>query len=212
MQQAALKLFAERGYEMTTVADIAVAAKVSVRTFFLHFPTKEDVLFNGSHEAFPDLYGLIVGAAPGLSDLAALELALVRIHESAAEDRVLHHEMTQLLVRAAAASSVVRGRRMANADKIAAVVGSALAERRGEGTPSLATVALAEAAMRMHHLAVDEWASARPEDIVPIFRRWFRVLSELANDPSRIGTLKRQKGAFRGGMRGAEALFSIAPG
>ncbi len=43
--RAAIALFTEQGYEQTTVAQIAAAADVSTRTFFDHFPTKEDVLF-----------------------------------------------------------------------------------------------------------------------------------------------------------------------
>ncbi|MFD5139253.1 TetR family transcriptional regulator [Streptomyces sp. NPDC058378] len=45
LQQAAARMFAEHGYQETTVRDIASAAGVTERTFFRYFPSKEDLIF-----------------------------------------------------------------------------------------------------------------------------------------------------------------------
>ena len=47
LMRAALELYAERGYEQTTVADLAEHAGVTERTFFRHFADKREVLFFG---------------------------------------------------------------------------------------------------------------------------------------------------------------------
>ncbi|NUT40261.1 MAG: TetR family transcriptional regulator [Thermoactinospora sp.] len=43
--EAAVELFEERGYEGTTIADIAEAAEIGTRTFFSYFASKEEVLY-----------------------------------------------------------------------------------------------------------------------------------------------------------------------
>ncbi len=47
---AALRLFAERGFDQTTVADVAAAADVAVKTVFNYFPAKDDLFFDRAEE------------------------------------------------------------------------------------------------------------------------------------------------------------------
>ncbi len=64
---AAARLFTERGYEATTVEDIAAAAEVSPRTFFRYYPTKEDVVSQIFRSAGFDSY---VAARPAGEPIA----------------------------------------------------------------------------------------------------------------------------------------------
>jgi AcrR family transcriptional regulator len=62
---AARRLFAERGFEAVTVAEIAAAADVSEKTVFNHFPTKEDLAFAGREQGLNRLVADIRGRQPG---------------------------------------------------------------------------------------------------------------------------------------------------
>src|SRR5579859_8016110 len=64
LAQAALELYSERGFEQTTVAEIAARAGLTERTFFRHYADKREVLFSGS-AMLQDLLVKAVADAPG---------------------------------------------------------------------------------------------------------------------------------------------------
>src|SRR3954454_9311155 len=61
----ARRLFAERGFDAVTVAEIAAAADVSEKTVFNHFATKEDLAFAGREEGIAQFVAAITGRPPG---------------------------------------------------------------------------------------------------------------------------------------------------
>ncbi|OKI99116.1 hypothetical protein AMK19_31485 [Kitasatospora sp. CB01950] len=71
--RAAYQLFAERGFEATTIADIADRAEVSARTVTLYFPTKLDLATSHLAEFTDRLSQALNDRAPGTSTLEALE-------------------------------------------------------------------------------------------------------------------------------------------
>ncbi len=65
----ARRLFAERGFDAVTVAEIAVAADVSEKTVFNHFATKHDLVFAGGEERQAQLHAAVAKRPPGTSVL-----------------------------------------------------------------------------------------------------------------------------------------------
>ena len=75
--ETASRLFAERGFDAVTVAEVARAADVSEMTVFNYFPTKEDLCFAGMEFFEERLLEAVRGRAEGVSALAAFRRLVV---------------------------------------------------------------------------------------------------------------------------------------
>jgi AcrR family transcriptional regulator len=86
IERVALKLFAERGFDETTVADIAEAADVSARTIFSYFDSKEEILFCEESSSFERLKEMLEQRPPGTTTADAMRefLSSVGPHDEAA--------------------------------------------------------------------------------------------------------------------------------
>jgi AcrR family transcriptional regulator len=72
IERVALQLFAERGYDQTTLAEIAEAADVSPRTIFAYFESKEDILFCDEPVMFERLTDTLEQRPAGATTVDAL--------------------------------------------------------------------------------------------------------------------------------------------
>ena len=79
LTRVAMALFLERGFEATTLDDIAAAADVSRRSFFHYFASKEDVVFAWHEESMAALIAAVAARPAGEAMLAAAENAIAAI-------------------------------------------------------------------------------------------------------------------------------------
>jgi AcrR family transcriptional regulator len=77
LQLAALDLFLDRGFEQTTVQDIAQEAGLTERTFFRHFADKREVLFQGQQQYAAEFVRGVREAPPGSAPFELIRSALV---------------------------------------------------------------------------------------------------------------------------------------
>jgi len=98
LQQAALELFAARGYEQTTAAEIAHAVGLTERTFFRHFSDKREVLFHGQ-QLLTDAFLAGLDEAP--SEASPLELVISVLRSASTffpEERRPHSRTRQSVI------------------------------------------------------------------------------------------------------------------
>lgn len=84
--RCAMELFAERGFDATTIADIAEAADIAPRTFFGYFPSKEDVVFYDFETMFADFVSRVRERAHGVTAFEVLREWIVDLITDSDDD------------------------------------------------------------------------------------------------------------------------------
>ncbi|MEV8376400.1 helix-turn-helix domain-containing protein [Kribbella sp. NPDC056861] len=145
LQDAAIELFSERGYEHTTVAHITEAAGLTERTFYNHFADKREVLFPDQKRFVAELAEAVRAAPADQSPLDSIAAALLlttswfdQRHDAARRRRTILDTRAEL-----------RERELAKMAALEEALAGALRERGGAGISAALTAAAAVGAYRL---------------------------------------------------------------
>jgi AcrR family transcriptional regulator len=150
LEQAAMALYGERGFENTTVAEIAERAGLTERTFFRHFTDKREVLFAGTG-TLQDALVSAVAEAP--DSLPPIDAAAAGVEAAAAllQERREFARRRQAII---TANADLRERELIKLASLAAALADTL-RRRGVDDPAASLTA--EAAIAVFRIAFERW-------------------------------------------------------
>jgi AcrR family transcriptional regulator len=151
---AALRLFADQGYDETTTEEIAEAARVSPRTFFRYFPTKESVLLLGEYDFTRSFTGQFLAQPGGTADLTAARDSCVLLAPGLTRLR----ERIRRYLTAVESSATLRGREVSSHREGTSSVARAVAGRRGLAAPDDECTLFAEVVMLVIQRVLSRWA------------------------------------------------------
>jgi AcrR family transcriptional regulator len=158
--KAALELYGERGFEQTTVAEIAQRAGLTERTFFRHFVDKREVLFAGADA----LQEVLVAAVAGAPDAAApIDAAMAGIEAAGAviqEGGELPRQRAAII----AASAELQERELI---KLASLASALADELRRRGVDEPAASLTSEAAIAVFRIAFERWVGTPEREDLP---------------------------------------------
>ncbi|MER6321849.1 TetR/AcrR family transcriptional regulator [Streptomyces coelicoflavus] len=170
LEQAALELYVERGYEQTPVAEITKRAGLTERTFFRHFADKREVLFAGS-SMLEELCADAVAAAPAT---AAPMTAVAAALDAAAGVFEERGDLVGLRQSVIDANAELRERELIKLASLSGALADALRER---GVDELGAWLTAEAAIAVLKVGFRRWIDGgRERPLRPLLAECFDVL------------------------------------
>lgn len=196
---AALELFRTKGYDATTVEEIANAADVSPRTFFHHFATKEAVLFGGHEERRREQISALQIRLASEPVWKAVCGAMMTVVDSFEQDPTFFRERARLYAIEPGLRAAVLSINDRLVNDMSDVLAAKLGSRRGDLTPRF-LASLANGAMRS---AIDCWvSSAEGADLRPIANEALRMVVPALREATRQVTATERSVATIAASRG----------
>ncbi|HWH10234.1 MAG TPA: helix-turn-helix domain-containing protein [Solirubrobacteraceae bacterium] len=158
--KAALELSGERGYEQTTVVEIAERAGLTERTFFRHFADKREVLFAGADELKDLLVSTVAKAPAGLAPIDAAAAAIEAAGAAIQDGGDLPRQRAAIV----AGSRDLQERELI---KLASLASALADELRRRGVVEPAASLTAEAAIAVFKIAFDRWIGETDQQDLP---------------------------------------------
>jgi AcrR family transcriptional regulator len=163
LAQAAFALYGERGFEQTTVAEIAERAGLTERTFFRHFADKREVLFAGAATLQELLVSAVAGAPDSGAPIDAVAAGLDAAGAFIQEGRELARQRQAII----AASAELQERELIKLASLASALADALRER---GVEDPAASLTAEAGIAVFRIAFERWVEETDQDLPRLMR------------------------------------------
>jgi AcrR family transcriptional regulator len=147
-----MDLYFERGYDQTTVAEIAERAGVTSRTFFRYFIDKREVLFAGTDAVRDRLVVALDGVPADTTPLGAVKTALTGVAELIGDDHDHSRRRQQII----STHAELRERELA---KLAAWSRALADGLRQRGVDEPAASLAAEVGLAVFRVAFEQWTT-----------------------------------------------------
>jgi AcrR family transcriptional regulator len=169
LHEAALELYARRGFQRTTVAEIAKRAGLTERTFFRHFGDKREVMFAAAGAMQEALVSTVANAPASLAPLEAVAAGLEAVGAELPDRETARSRQTII-----AGNPELRERELTTFAALSAALAEAL---RARGLPDPAATLAAEVGMAVFRIAFEQWIDDTSDRDLPEFIR--ETLDEL---------------------------------